>query len=86
VNEPTVRFPVICPKCGREQLNEYPVAEVAAALLSDGKLRLLAACHDYTWNATPTELEQVREYLGTTKVGAVEVASGMAIFGDGQEK
>jgi hypothetical protein len=75
MNEPIVRFPITCPKCGKEQLDEYPVAEVAAALLSGGKLRLLAACHRYTWNANPTELEQIREYLGVTNVDAKELPS-----------
>ena len=71
MNDPTVRFPVICPKCGKEQLDEFPIAEVAAALLSGGNLRLLAACHHYTWIATPTELRQIREYLGA--IGAFEI-------------
>jgi len=78
MNEPTVRFPITCPKCGKEQLDEYPVAEVAAALLSGEKLRLLAACHGYTWNANPTELEQIREYLGATNVDAKGLATRCA--------
>ncbi len=64
MNEPTIRFPVSCPKCGREELGEYPVAEVAAALITPAStLRLYAQCHEYHWTARPAELEQIREYL-----------------------
>jgi hypothetical protein len=64
MNEPTIQFPVRCPKCGREELGEYPVAEVAAALLAPtSTLRLYAHCHEYHWTAGPAELAQIREYL-----------------------
>jgi hypothetical protein len=81
VNEPTVRFPVTCPQCGKEQLDDFPVAEVAAALLSGGGLMLIAACHQYAWSATSTELEQIREYLGATNMGTAELSSGMPLPG-----
>jgi hypothetical protein len=62
--EPTLRFPVNCPKCGREELGEYSVAEVAAALLAPTTaLRLYAQCHEYHWTARPAELAQIREYF-----------------------
>lgn len=64
MNEPTIKFPVSCPKCGREELGEYGVAEVAAALLApNSPLRLYARCHEYHWTARPAELAQIREYL-----------------------
>ena len=64
MNEPTIQFPVSCPKCGREELGEYPVAEVAAALLDPtGSLRLYARCHEYHWTARPAELAQIRKHL-----------------------
>jgi hypothetical protein len=64
MNEPTIRFPVSCPTCGREELGEYPVAEVAAALLAPtSTLRLYARCHAYHWIARRAELAQIREYL-----------------------
>ena len=34
MREPTIQFPVTCPLCGNEALAEYPVAEVADALLA----------------------------------------------------
>jgi hypothetical protein len=62
MNEPTIQFPVNCPQCGREELGEFPVAEVAAALLAPSStLRLYSRCHE--WTARPTELAQIREYL-----------------------
>jgi hypothetical protein len=85
VSEPTVRFPVTCPKCGAEQIEESPVAEVAAALLSDGKLRFLASCHTYTWNASPAELEQIREYLDAVRVKAGEPTLG-TVSGPGRAR
>lgn len=70
MNEPTIQFPVGCPKCGREELGEYPVAEVAAALLTPtSTLRLYTRCHDYHWIARPAELAQIREYLSAWMKG-----------------
>jgi hypothetical protein len=64
MTEPTIQFPVNCPKCGREELGEYSVAEVAAALLAPTTpLRLYAPCHEYHWIARPVELAQIREYF-----------------------
>ena len=65
-DEPTVRFPVTCPQCGKETLGVYPVAAVASALLTEtDPLILSALCHpDDSWPATQRELEQIREYMG----------------------
>jgi hypothetical protein len=77
MNEPTIQFPVRCPKCGREALGEYPVAEVGAALLSPtGGLRLYASCHEYHWNARPAELAQIREYFSVWVTGQTQSISG----------
>jgi hypothetical protein len=65
MNEPTIHFPVVCPKCGTEELGEYPVADVANALLvRSNSLQLYAPCHDYHWTASQGELQQARQYLG----------------------
>jgi hypothetical protein len=77
---PTIRFPVTCPKCGEEHVDEYPIAEVAAALLSHGPLRLFASCHKYSWNATRTEVDQIREYLGTATLGAMQTAGRLPVI------
>jgi hypothetical protein len=70
MNEPTIQFPVSCPKCGGEWLGEYPLEEVAAALLSPSStLRLYARCHEYHWNARPAELAQIREYFSAWVTG-----------------
>jgi hypothetical protein len=64
MTEPTIQFPVKCPKCGREELGEYSVAEVAAALLAPATpLRLRAPCHEHHWTARPVEIAQIREYF-----------------------
>ena len=64
MNEPRIRFPVTCPICGNEQLEEHPVANVAAALLTRAEpLQLDMRCHDQRWSAREYELEQIRDYL-----------------------
>lgn len=62
--EPVIRFPVTCPVCARALLTELPVALIAEALIVGSSIRLHAVCHDVFWDATPLEIEQIREYLG----------------------
>jgi hypothetical protein len=64
MNEPTIRFPVTCLRCGQEALTSFPVATVANALIQRKKIRLYADCHEVAWYASSTEMEQIREYLG----------------------
>jgi hypothetical protein len=64
MNEPTLRFPVACPKCGRERLTEFPVDVVADALNKGFDICLVATCHDVIWTASELELEQIHQYLG----------------------
>jgi hypothetical protein len=61
--EPTIRFPVVCPTCGREKLTEFPLNEVVYALNGRSDICLVATCHDVIWTATELELEQIHEYL-----------------------
>ena len=64
--EPTIRFPVVCPKCGRERLTEFSVDVLAHALQWGSDICLVATCHDVIWTATELELEQIHEYLGAS--------------------
>jgi len=68
--EPGIRFPVVCPKCGRERLAEFPINEVAHALDRGSDISLVATCHDVIWTATELELEQIHEYLLALKGGS----------------
>jgi hypothetical protein len=61
--EPTVKFPIACPKCGRERLTEFPINEVVDALKRGSDICLVATCHDVIWTATELELEQIHDYL-----------------------
>jgi hypothetical protein len=63
VRDILITFPVKCPLCGREQLIELPVAEVADALLRDEDVYLSASCCGVVWTASEIECEQIREYL-----------------------
>jgi len=58
-----IRFPVVCPKCGREKLTELPISEVADSLNRGLDISLVATCHEVIWTATELELEQIHEYL-----------------------
>jgi hypothetical protein len=58
-----LRIPVACPKCGREFLNEFPIASITEALAAGESIRLYVNCHDKAWQASVLEREQVREYL-----------------------
>jgi hypothetical protein len=69
MNHSTVRFPAVCPQCGRERLAEFPLEEVANALQRGTDICLVATCHDVIWTATELELEQIREYLGAVHRG-----------------
>jgi hypothetical protein len=69
--EPTsMRFPVNCPKCGRERLTEIPVDVVENSLRRGSDISLVATCHDVIWTATELELEQIHEYLGATRLAS----------------
>ena len=70
MSEPTVRFPVACPKCGRERLTEFPVDVVADALQRGSDICLVATCHDVIWPATELELAQIHQYLEALHSGA----------------
>ena len=61
--EPTVRFPVVCPQCGRERLTEFPIDEVLYAFNRGSEFILVATCHDVIWTASELELQQIHEYL-----------------------
>lgn len=67
MSEPTVRFPVACPECGREWLTEISVNVVADALQRGTNIHLVATCHDVTWDATELELEQIHEYVAAVR-------------------
>ena len=75
MKEPMVKFPVVCPKCGTEHLTEVPIAVVADALIKKEGIYLRAACHDAAWNASPTEIEQLREYMGAPWIGSAGMTS-----------
>jgi hypothetical protein len=68
--EPDIRFPVVCPKCGRERLAELPLNEVVYALNRGSDISLVATCHDVIWTATELELEQIQQYLLAHKGGS----------------
>jgi hypothetical protein len=61
--ESTIRFPVVCPKCGREQLGELPIDEVACALCRGADIGLVATRHDAICTANEPEVQQIHEYL-----------------------
>ena len=84
MNEPTVRFPVVCPECGREKLTEFPLNELAYALHGGSDISLVATCHDVIWTATELELEQIQAYLLVLMGGSdKQIVSSKAEAADG---
>jgi hypothetical protein len=63
-----IRLPIVCPKCGDELLTEFPVALLAESLLTRDDVQLHSSCHQITWTASPSEREQIREYLATVSI------------------
>jgi hypothetical protein len=63
MREPEVLVPVTCPQCGAESVTRLGVSWVADALIAGKSLRLTAKCHSADWDATESEIEQIREYL-----------------------
>lgn len=63
--EPCLRFPVVCPQCGAENLLSLSVATIATALLRGTAIELRVNCHALRWSADPAEIEQIREYLAS---------------------
>ncbi|HWJ34663.1 MAG TPA: hypothetical protein VNR70_05330 [Steroidobacteraceae bacterium] len=63
MREPEVLVPVTCPQCGAESVARLDVSVVADALMAGTGLPLTAKCHSMVWQATPLEIEQIREYL-----------------------
>ena len=78
MSEPTVRFPVACPKCGRERLTELPINVVADALKRGSDICLVATCHDVIWTATELELEQIDEYLEAVQCSPLVPITGIS--------
>ena len=62
--EHTIRLPTKCPKCGGESLVEFPVIVVATALTKWNHMALRANCCRVSWNASDSEIQQIKEYLG----------------------
>ncbi|HEY2685169.1 MAG TPA: hypothetical protein VGI93_16740 [Steroidobacteraceae bacterium] len=60
-----MRLPVVCPVCGGEEVQQFDVAALAAALLKEANIVLRSACHGADWSASKLEVEQIRQYLGS---------------------
>ncbi len=74
MEEPTIRVPVTCPSCTKENLFPLPIASAAAALLSRSALKFNCKCQT-EWNATEGERQQIREYLSVLSPAASETRS-----------
>ena len=60
--EPEIELPVNCPRCGQKSLSDFRLTVVAEGLQTN-QIRLYANCHLASWDASETELEQIREHL-----------------------
>jgi hypothetical protein len=64
MDESNVLLPTRCPQCGAISFGAYPALVVVTALLSWNQMRLYSSCHDVAWDASPSELQSIREYVG----------------------
>ncbi len=65
MREVSIRVPVTCPECGAESLSEFIVAGVVDSLFTESPVELYSTCHRVHWAASPSEREQIREYLAS---------------------
>jgi len=64
MREPLVRFPAVCPDCGREHLASIPVGVFAAALIANDRISLEADRHKSLGQDAPQAASnQLHEYL-----------------------
>lgn len=63
MNEPMIRIPVKCPRCGGESLARFDIAVIAEAFILENPIRLHATCHDQWWDATYSERQEIRQRL-----------------------
>jgi hypothetical protein len=69
MQEPFIRFPITCPRCGHESLTKCRAVIATISLVEWHHMRLYAPCHEVFWDASVLELEQIREYLGASWIG-----------------
>jgi hypothetical protein len=60
MTEAEILFPVQCPICAREALTGFRISVVADALRT-GEIRLYAACHVISWEASQKEIFLLHE-------------------------
>lgn len=60
---PLIRLPVICPICQSRVVTAFNAAEVVEALIDSKPVRLYASCHDTSWFADESEVQQIRQYI-----------------------
>jgi hypothetical protein len=62
MTEAEILIPVQCPICAQEALTGFRISVVADALRT-GEIRLYAACHVVSWEASEKEIFLLHEYL-----------------------
>lgn len=64
MGEPLVRFPAVCPDCGKEHLASIPVGVFAAALIANDRISLEADRHkSCSPDAPQAASNQLHDYL-----------------------
>jgi len=62
MTEAEILFPVQCPICAQAALTGFRISVIADALRT-GEIRLYAACHIVSWEASEKEIFLLHEYL-----------------------
>jgi hypothetical protein len=66
---PNVVFPITCPDCNEESLSSLPAEAIERTVLTGEPILLRSACHKIHWQASGSEIEQLKEYLWVAKLG-----------------
>ncbi len=76
MEENDVLIPVRCPECGVVALTAFPTVVAATALTSWLQMRLHSNCHNRSWDASATEIDSMRRYLGEAWLESVKPLLG----------
>lgn len=65
--DPRINFPATCPECGQQVVMNFKPAYIEQCLSAGEQIKMYASCHDKTWDASASEVQQLRILLDRWK-------------------